>query len=302
MKKLSLWLARALRVTVFPVSMAYAIAVALALVARGHRGPVVLLAPVLSLAAMIALLERALPYEPRWNHPRDDRATDLAHTASSAVVSAVVQALTLSAAAHFTARLQGFAPLGSLSFVSSLVAVVLLGDLGPYFFHRASHEWSPFLFRVHAVHHGPTRLYWLNAFRVHPINLAANTALRLAPAALLGARPEVILVAGVVNAVANLLAHANVDVALGPLDWVFSGPTLHRVHHHESASISQSNYGATTIVWDVLFRTRASGDVVAVRDGSVGLGGDAPPEGWLAQMAYPFRLRCCDDSPKSEAP
>ncbi len=277
-----------LRWSAFPALLLLTTGAALALLRLGAPDTLVLLAPALALAGALAALERVIPYERGWLRARGDVPTDLAHVVATVALAPLVQAATLALLPDISG---GSGLLAPVPLVIALPLVLLLGDLAPYWFHRASHEWSPFLFRVHAVHHAPTRLYWLNAFRVHPINLAANTALRLAPAVLLGAPHEVLVLASVVSAFANVFAHANVDVRLGALDWIFSGPALHRVHHHVDATTSQSNYGATTIVWDVLFGTRRA--PARVRDGEVGVGDATPPEGWLAQLLHPFGLTCC---------
>ncbi|MBX3275554.1 MAG: sterol desaturase family protein [Sandaracinaceae bacterium] len=249
--------------------------------------PVVLFVPVVLLALALEGLERVVPWEPAWRAARGDVRTDVAHTIATVSLAPLVQGLVLSA---LPVREDGV--LAAVSWLPLEVALlVVLGDLGPYLFHRASHEWSASLFRVHAVHHSPTRLYWLNAFRVHPINLAANTALRLLPAALLGASPEALALAALLSAFGNAFSHANVDLATGWLDRWLSTPRVHRLHHHVEARASQSNYGGFVLVWDHLFRSARPPDA-SVRDGHVGVDG-APPEGWLAQLLHPVGVRCC---------
>lgn len=275
-----------LRWSAFPALLALSLGAAFALVRAGAPDPLVLLVPALGLAAALAGLERVIPYERAWLRGRGDVPTDLAHVVAAVLLAPLMEAGTIALLPEIEGGLLAAAPLAL-----ALPLVIVLGDLAPYWFHRASHEWSPFLFRVHAVHHAPTRLYWLNAFRIHPINLAANIALRLLPAVLLGASHDVLLLAAVVIAFGNVFAHANADVRLGVLDWIFSGPTLHRVHHHLDAATSQSNYGATTIVWDIVFRTRRA--PIDVREGSVGVGDATPPDGWFAQLLHPFGIVCC---------
>lgn len=275
-----------LRAVALPATLIAGVLVALALARLGAADLVALLVPVLGVTVTIALLERVIPWEPAWRVSRGDVPTDVAHTVATVLLSPLVQGATI---AVLPVLADG--ALARLPRVIEVALVVLLGDLGPYLVHRASHEASPLLFRIHAVHHAPTRLYWLNAFRVHPVNLALSTSLRLVPGVLLGASHEAVLLAGVLAALVNVWAHANVDVRTGLLDWVLSGPALHRVHHHERPEISQSNYGATTIVWDVLLGTRRA--PAPVRDGEVGVGDSTPPEGWLAQLLHPFGLRCC---------
>jgi sterol desaturase/sphingolipid hydroxylase (fatty acid hydroxylase superfamily) len=275
-----------LRWGAFPVSLASGLLGGLAILASGAPSVVALLVPVLGLVALLAGLERAIPWEPAWRAPRGDVPTDLAHTAATVIVSPLVQGLTIAALPTLA-----HGALAALPLPVEVAIVIALGELGPYLYHRASHEMSPLLFRIHAVHHAPTRLYWLNAFRVHPIHLAASTALRLVPGVLLGASPEAVFASGLLAAMVNVWAHANVDARGGILDWIFAGPALHRVHHHARPAISQSNYGATTIVWDVMFATRRA--PAPVRDGEVGVGDATPPEGWLAQLLHPFGVRCC---------
>lgn len=275
-----------LRWGAFPLSLALGLLAGLAILGSGAPSVIALLAPVLGLVALLVWLERTVPWEPAWRAARGDVPTDLAHTAATVVLSPLVQGLTIAA-------LPTLAPgaLAALPLPVEVAITIALGELGPYLYHRASHEQSALLFRIHAVHHAPTRLYWLNAFRVHPINLAASTALRLVPGVLLGASHEAVFASGLLAALVNVWAHANVDARGGILDWIFAGPALHRVHHHAEAEISQSNYGGTTILWDVLFGTRRAPE--PVRDGEVGVGDATPPEGWLVQLLHPFGLRCC---------
>lgn len=275
-----------LRALSFPTTLALGVALGAALLRAGAPGVVALALPVLALGATLAALEHTIPWEPAWRGTRGDVPTDLAHVAATVLLAPLVQGAVIAALPVLATGALASLPIGL-----EVAVVLVLGDLGPYVFHRLSHEASPLLFRIHAVHHAPTRLYWLNALRVHPLNLAAVTALRLFPGVLLGASHEAVFVTGLLSAMVNLWAHANVDVKRGVLDWIFSGPTLHRVHHHVRAEVSQSNYGGTIILWDVLFGTRRSPE--DVRDGQVGVGDATPPEGWVTQLLHPFGLRCC---------
>ena len=73
---------------------------------------------------------------------------------------------------------------------------------------------------------------------------------------------------------------------LGPLNYVVSGPELHRWHHSEISAESNCNYGNNLILWDMLFGTRW---LPADREvGPLGLRNRAYPLGFLAQMRTPF--------------
>ena len=75
-------------------------------------------------------------------------------------------------------------------------------------------------------------------------------------------------------------------VHLGPLNYIVSGPELHRWHHSELASESDTNFGNNLIIWDVLFGTRFLPKDREV--GSLGLLNRKYPMGFLAQMKTPF--------------
>jgi ornithine lipid hydroxylase len=86
-----------------------------------------------------------------------------------------------------------------------------------------------------------------------------------------------------------LMQHANVDVRLGPLNWIFSMNEVHRWHHSRIIAEQNANYGGVLLVWDVIFGTRFH---PADREPpvDVGLHGLRDfPTGYLEQLASPFR-------------
>jgi sterol desaturase/sphingolipid hydroxylase (fatty acid hydroxylase superfamily) len=77
----------------------------------------------------------------------------------------------------------------------------------------------------------------------------------------------------------------------GFLGWIVSTPELHRWHHSEIPSESNANYGATLIVWDVVFGTRRR---PLERPHAKVLGVSEPkgfPTTFAAQLASPFAPR-----------
>jgi sterol desaturase/sphingolipid hydroxylase (fatty acid hydroxylase superfamily) len=161
-----------------------------------------------------------------------------------------------------------------------------IAELPVYWFHRLEHR-GGFLWRIHAVHHSAPRLYFLNSARNHPIDAVLSLALLVAPLVLLGAGERLLAVAMVVWAVHALLQHANVDVRLGPLNWILSMAEVHRWHHSRRIDEANANYGQTLLLWDIVFGTRRVPRREPPED--VGLP-DLPayPTGWLGQVASPF--------------
>ena len=147
-----------------------------------------------------------------------------------------------------------------------IVLMILIADFLRYWLHRAFHQ-IPSLWRLHALHHSPTRLYWLNVGRFHPFEKAAQYLFDALPFALMGVSETVLAGYFVFYAINGFLQHSNCRVALGPLNWIIAGPELHRWHHVCPGACRTSNFGNNLIIWDVVFGTRflpATGDVEAV--------------------------------------
>jgi sterol desaturase/sphingolipid hydroxylase (fatty acid hydroxylase superfamily) len=123
---------------------------------------------------------------------------------------------------------------------------------------------------------------------VHPVEGLAYGALTVVPLLALGAPAVPLTIVWAFSTVFRMFQHSNVDVRLGPLNWVFAGPELHRWHHSPRRAESEANYGNVLILWDVLFRTRRMPASSPPLD--VGLGGTAPyPGAYAAQLLAPFR-------------
>ncbi|MEX0829436.1 MAG: sterol desaturase family protein [Nitrospirales bacterium] len=60
------------------------------------------------------------------------------------------------------------------------VPVMMAADGVRYRVHRWAHEWEP-LWRFHALHHFPHKLYWLNVGRVHPLDKSLQVCLDTVP-------------------------------------------------------------------------------------------------------------------------
>jgi sterol desaturase/sphingolipid hydroxylase (fatty acid hydroxylase superfamily) len=220
---------------------------------------IVVAAPALA-AAVIICLERVIPFEQAWTVHGAEVRTDLAHlVVSSGLVPLVYQwsiALGLLRAGETLARLSGRAlwP-AAWPFWAECVLACVIGELFYYWAHRASHA-VPWLWRFHAIHHSSHRLYWLNVVRFHPVDALLQLVGHIGPLALLGAPPRVIATVLAVTSVHGLLQHSNVDVRLGPLNWIFSAAALHRWHHARDLRRANHNYGQVLLLWDVVFGTR----------------------------------------------
>jgi ornithine lipid hydroxylase len=251
---------RALKIFAFPMLLGAAIAAAAYWYAPGQE-PFLISGIFLSIMAAAVLLERIYPFEVRWNAAWRESRQDAAYflLTQPMVIGAELAATVFGTLAAIHLGISIGTPLwpAALPLPIQVAFALLISELPIYFYHRASHQSNGFLWRVHAVHHAPDRVYSLNFIRLHPVNSFASTFLGLMPLALLGTPGKVIFVAAVIQKSHALLSHANFDFRLGPLNWIFSMAELHRWHHVRDIRLANANYGATLIIWDVLFGTRA---------------------------------------------
>ena len=284
---------RLLSLTVMPVTLAVAIGVASLAMARGVAVsgilPLVLLASIL----WVAWLERVLPYRPDWNRPRGDLLADALYLPTTAGVAALVRPAVATAGVGIAGWLSARFGLGLWPVHWPLLAQLLLSWVVVEFFAYWPHRWLhevPWLWRLHATHHSPERMYWLNATRAHPLEHVFRSCFNMLPLALAGASTELVALQAITDAVVGLFQHANVEIRLGSLNYVFSAAPVHRWHHSRSRGEADHNYGDNFIFWDLVFGSyyRPRGREVEAL-GIAGLG--AFPNRYLAQLASPFRWR-----------
>ena len=134
------------------------------------------------------------------------------------------------------------------------VLMIAAVDFLRYWLHRFAHQ-NDVLWRLHAVHHSVDRLYWLNTARFHPLEKALQMCLDSLPFLLLGVRPEVLSLYYLAYSTNGFFQHSNIALRYGVLNYVVSSAEAHRWHHSREPREANSNYGSTTIVWDLLFGT-----------------------------------------------
>ncbi len=240
-------------------------------------------------AAVITLHEIKLPHRVAWKPGAGEIGTDAAFMMTVQIALPYLLSLSLVVAVSEYLKTRGLAVAGywpqDLPVAAQAGLMLLAADLPRYWLHRAFHKFRP-MWRFHAVHHSPHRLYWLNVGRFHPLEKAVQYAVDALPFALLGVSNDVLAAYFVFYALNGFFQHSNCKLRLGPLNYIVSGPELHRWHHSQLAKESDHNFGNNLILWDLLFGTRFLPDDREV--GPLGLVNRRYPTGFLAQMKTPF--------------
>ncbi|MGB5326014.1 MAG: sterol desaturase family protein [Pseudomonadales bacterium] len=241
----------------------------------------------------IAILERLLPYRPAWNNSDSDILTDIIHIIvdNGIIVTLekpVLVALLVGISGWLSARFGAALWPGDWPLLAQLFLMLLIAEFGRYWIHYAAHK-VPWLWRLHAVHHSPNRLYLLNAARFHPVEKILFQLPEVVPFILLGTNIETITLYLTFNSIHGLFQHSNIHLRLGWLNYIFSMTELHRWHHSKLPDESDRNFGNNLIIWDILFgtfywpRNREVGDI--------GLLSAEYPKTYLGQIKAPFAER-----------
>ncbi len=253
-------LKKVLQIIIYPLFITLTLVVGFALVKNGFTirsflGTIVMF---LILGAIFAPLEHLIPFSRRWLSDKD-ATTDwmlffggkfwgdyISAPIRLATVSIVVQEISPEIG-------QGYWP-GNWNPVVQVFLLLSVKDFFRYWYHRWMHE-SEFMWRWHAVHHSSKRLYWFNGTRSHPIEGLVSSLLWGIPLAFIQAPVEIVFVTGLLGRTIGRFQHTNMDLILGPFDYIFSSPKNHRYHHSAKISEGHSNYGGDVIFWDILFGT-----------------------------------------------
>jgi sterol desaturase/sphingolipid hydroxylase (fatty acid hydroxylase superfamily) len=216
---------------------------------------------------LIAYAERVAPFRRAWrNGTTAERRIDVTSmavlmTVADPLIKRGLLPLLASAVWPFVGTAPGvrwFPATWPLPLQIALAALV--AEFGQYWMHRAGHTFR-WMWAVHGFHHNPTRIYWLNGFRVNPLNMIWHQLAGLGVLVVIGAPPLVVQMLILFGTVIAVFQHANADLRYGGWNRVFATADLHRWHHATGSDSAPANFGALLVVWDQVFGTyrRAAG-------------------------------------------
>jgi sterol desaturase/sphingolipid hydroxylase (fatty acid hydroxylase superfamily) len=276
-------------ITIFPATLSAAVLCFYYLQLQNIEPGTALISTILLAVVLIIVLEQVTPEQADWNRSHSDITADIGHTVIVFGVGGPFFALMVLAGGFLSDYLTmwlGFTLWPTTWWLPFQVVLTLLfAEFGPYWVHRLVHHMP--LWRFHAVHHSAPRMYWLNTYRFHIIDLLLISVLRFLVPIALGVTVEAFLYFLVIAYVIAFFQHSNVRIIAGPLNWFFSTPDLHRWHHSAIPAESNTNFGQTIIIWDVVFGTRLAEAYLPDK-----LGIETPsnfPKGFWSQLIVPFR-------------
>jgi sterol desaturase/sphingolipid hydroxylase (fatty acid hydroxylase superfamily)/tetratricopeptide (TPR) repeat protein len=133
------------------------------------------------------------------------------------------------------------------------LALFLLVDLEYYAFHVLGHK-CRFFWAMHVIHHSSFKFNFTTAVRTPFTNSAFRFGC-LAPFVLVGFDPVMVILFDSLIVSFAFFQHTEMIKKLGWLEYIFSTPSHHRVHHASDKKYIDKNYGGVLIIWDKLFGT-----------------------------------------------
>src|SRR5580692_4618867 len=144
-------------------------------------------AKLLLVVAIFVPLERLFALR-RQRVLRAGLLTDLAYYVIGGFVPKLLLVVPLSMLAwvvHAAAPSPFYAMTGALPLPARLLVAFVVGEIGYYWAHRATHA-VPFLWRFHAIHHSAEEMDWLVNVRGHPLDLVFGRLCGFVPMYALG--------------------------------------------------------------------------------------------------------------------
>jgi sterol desaturase/sphingolipid hydroxylase (fatty acid hydroxylase superfamily) len=126
-------------------------------------------------------------------------------------------------------------------------------DFWRYWAHRIAHE-NRFWWATHVTHHNSQKYNWSVSFR-----LSWTQHIKIVffiPVVLAGFDPVVFFICHQIEVLYQFWIHTeHIKKLPAPIEYIFTTPSHHRVHHATNEKYLDKNYGSTFIIWDRLFGT-----------------------------------------------
>lgn len=166
---------------------------------------------------------------------------------------------------------------------------VFVADMAQALLHRAYHN-IPWLWRFHAVHHSSREMDWLAGSRIHFVEIVLTRSAVLLPLLILGFSTSAVNAYVVLVGLQAVLAHANLGIRFGPLEYLFVLPRYHHWHHARQKEFIDVNYAIHLPLVDMLMGTFKLPRDQSEWPGEYGVMKlETVPRGIVEQHLMPFR-------------
>jgi sterol desaturase/sphingolipid hydroxylase (fatty acid hydroxylase superfamily) len=243
--------------------------------------------------ALVAALETWIPLHTRSRERRAHVGPNLALTALTFAVNALLSAVLVTALASLESRDLGLLRALPLPAWASLAFAMVALDFATWLAHTSMHR-VPLFWRFHRVHHADPLVDVTTSIRQHPGETVVRALFLAAFALPLGVGPAAFVLYRALSAANSLLEHANLRMPRrldSALSLLVVTPNAHKVHHSRHAAQTDTNFGNLLSGFDRAFGLFTPSEQGLAID--YGLDGfDDPARQTLAALLRePFRSR-----------
>lgn len=140
-----------------------------------------------------------------------------------------------------------------------IVGVMLLDFFGAFLVHWVEHK-VKFMWRFHLIHHSDTTVDVTTGLRHHPGEAVFRMLFTILGVVVVGVPIWIVFLYQSLSALFTHFNHANIQMPKKvdrALSFLFVTPYMHKVHHHYTQPLTDTNYGNIFSIWDRAFGTFA---------------------------------------------
>ena len=140
-----------------------------------------------------------------------------------------------------------------------VTGILLLDLIGAYFIHWTEHR-VKWMWKFHLVHHSDTTVDVTTGLRHHPGETVFRILFTIMAVLIIGAPMGIVMLYQSLSVLFAHITHANINMPKSIdriLSYVLVTPLMHKVHHHYTQPLTDTNYGNIFSIWDRIFGTFA---------------------------------------------
>lgn len=175
---------------------------------------------------------------------------------------------------------------------AQLLLLFFVRDFIQWWTHRLLHR-VPALWEYHKVHHSVKEMGFAAHLRYHWMETLVYRTIEYLPLAMIGFGIDDFFFVHMFTLAIGHWNHANINVNIGPLKYIFNHPNMHMWHHAHELPKGRSygvNFGISLSLWDYLFGTAHipySGKSIPI-----GFPGDESfPKNFWGQVTHGFKSK-----------
>ena len=235
---------------------------------------------------IIWAFEFIYPYNLEWRPDKKTLKLDIFYSLSATIlITTLLKLMLFKLYTSFDWNFLNIWPKEWPIFIQLILAIVY-ADFFIYWFHRWCHRHDRG-WRLHVIHHTPSKLHFWASARSHPFNLFIFYTTEVGVLVFLGIGNDVIALWTLFLSINGQFQHCNIDIKPGIFNWFIQTCATHRVHHSPNWKYSNSNFGNQTVVWDHIFGTYYLPNE-EIKE--TGIKMHKIPESYLEQLKIPFNL------------